>query len=71
MFDSQMLMKAALSALVFIMFVPGVLLNLGGRYSLYVHAVVFALVHTVVYQFLTKTVSAVGRVGRIGTAVGR
>lgn len=36
------------SALVFALFVPGVLLKLGGRYTVLVHAVLFALVHAFV-----------------------
>jgi hypothetical protein len=42
------------------MFVPGVLLTLGGKYSLYVHAVVFALVHTTVYHYLSGALGSVG-----------
>ena len=54
------LVSVLLSAVVFIMFVPGVLLTLGGKYSLYVHAVVFALVHTTVYHYLSGALGSVG-----------
>jgi len=48
------------SALVFALFVPGVLLNLGGKYSLLVHAVLFALVHTFVRKAVDSLTGAVG-----------
>jgi hypothetical protein len=48
------------SALVFALFVPGVLLTLGGKYSVLVHAVLFALVHQVVARVLDDVLARVG-----------
>ena len=48
------------SALVFALFVPGVLLTLGGKYSVLVHAVLFALVHQVVARLVDGVLATVG-----------
>jgi len=48
------------SALVFALFVPGVLVTLGGKYSLLVHGVLFALVHQVVARFLDGLLATLG-----------
>jgi hypothetical protein len=48
------------SALVFALFVPGVLLTLGGKYRVLVHAVLFALVHQVVARLLDNVLVTVG-----------
>lgn len=48
------------SALVFALFVPGVLVTLGGKYSVLVHAVLFALVHQVVRHFLDGLLATLG-----------
>lgn len=48
------------SALVFALFVPGVLVTLGGRSAVLVHAVLFALVHQVVRHFLDGLLATVG-----------
>jgi|UniRef100_A0A6C0B391 hypothetical protein len=48
------------SALVFALFVPGVLVTLGGRSAVLVHAVLFALVHQVVRHFLDGLLATLG-----------
>ena len=48
------------SALVFALFVPGVLVTLGGRNAVLVHAILFALVHSVVRRGVDSLTSAVG-----------
>jgi hypothetical protein len=48
------------SALVFALFVPGVLVTLGGRYAVLVHAVLFALVHSFVRRGVDSLTKAVG-----------
>lgn len=48
------------SALVFALFVPGVLVTLGGKHSLLVHALLFALVHQVVRHLLDGLLATVG-----------
>lgn len=48
------------SALVFALFVPGVLVTLGGKYSVLVHAVLFALVHQVVARLVDGVLATVG-----------
>jgi|UniRef100_A0A6C0JIH3 hypothetical protein len=45
------------SALVFALFVPGVLVTLGGRYKVFVHALLFALTHHVVARLVDSVVS--------------
>jgi len=52
--------RVLVNALVFALFVPGVVLKLGGKYTLYVHAVLFAVAHTIVHSFLNGILAMVG-----------
>ena len=52
--------QALASALVFMLFVPGVLVTLGGRYALFVHALLFALVHSVVRRGVDSLTATIG-----------
>jgi len=60
----NLIVRSLVSAVVFIMFVPGVLLKLGGKYALFVHAIVFVLVHTLVSHLLLGVLGGVASVGK-------
>ena len=53
-----------LSALVFALFVPGVLITLGGKRAVLVHALLFALTHQVVAQLVDGVFSKVVSTGK-------
>ena len=52
--------RILVSGVVFALFVPDVFVKLGGKYAIFVHALLFALVHHVVYRFLDSMLSTVG-----------
>ena len=54
-----MLAHALASALVFALFVPGVLITLGGKNAVLVHALLFALTHQVVARVVDGVFSRV------------
>jgi hypothetical protein len=56
--------RILVSGVGFALFVPGVFVKLGGKYAIFVHALLFALVHHVVYRFLDSILSTVGIKGK-------
>jgi hypothetical protein len=52
--------RVLVSGVVFALFVPGFVVKLGGKYTIYVHALLFALVHHGVYMFLDSILTTVG-----------
>jgi hypothetical protein len=48
----ELLLRILASSIVFAVFVPGVLVTLGGQNALYVHAVLFAVAHHFVAQLV-------------------
>ena len=62
----NLLVRSLVSAVVFVMFIPGVLVKLGGKYALIVHAVLFVLVHTLVSHLLLGVLGGVASVASVG-----